>query len=354
MKSLLIVGCFILAVVQFAYSAYAGDITAQRYRLTRIKDIPHAEFPMAEDINNKGEILLATTLTTDRLWHSYIWSGKVYLEVGSLGDKNPNKPDRASIRGTFAHAMNDKGQVVGISWTKEGPGHAFLWDKGKIRDLGTLGGGKSEAWDINNTGQVVGRAENARGEDRAFLWEAKGGMRDLGVIDAINTASAINDKGQVIGVTDHYTTSFLWQNDKYIPLKITAPTGFTSVQGSNINDKGEMLGVFHRGGPHSGESRVFLYSNDAVISVEPPQTSKNCNALGISSSGLVVGNAFNTPTGQHAFVWQDGKSALLNDLIAPNLGWDIYFTKTVNDKGEIAASGKFQGKKYLVLLTPKQ
>src|SRR6476620_5226338 len=41
---------------------------------------------------------------------------------------------------SWARAINDAGQVVGASQVSSGAGHAFLWEKGAMTDLGTLGG----------------------------------------------------------------------------------------------------------------------------------------------------------------------------------------------------------------------
>jgi probable HAF family extracellular repeat protein len=50
-----------------------------------------------------------------------------------------------------------------------------------ITDLGTLGGGGSEALGINNTDQVVGYAGTAGGFQHAFLYSG-GVMSDLGTL----------------------------------------------------------------------------------------------------------------------------------------------------------------------------
>src|SRR5262249_52062669 len=64
-----------------------------------------------------------------------------------------------------------------------------------IQDLGTLGGYPTEAHAINDRGQVVGTALVASGGNRAFLWES-GRMTDLGYENVVPVD--INDQGQIL------------------------------------------------------------------------------------------------------------------------------------------------------------
>jgi probable HAF family extracellular repeat protein len=108
-----------------------------------------------------------------------------------------------------ARAVNNKGQVVGRSSDSAGTPRGFLWDLGRMRELGTVAGdAASEALDVNDASDVVGRSGSADWTTtRAVLW--RGGVAiDLtalaGAADWILTnATAINDLGQIAGVGMH-------------------------------------------------------------------------------------------------------------------------------------------------------
>ncbi|HEX6076838.1 MAG TPA: hypothetical protein VFZ32_16425 [Micromonosporaceae bacterium] len=96
---------------------------------------------------------------------------------------------------SIASAINQRGHVVGQSHYR-----AFLWRRGQITDLGTLGGGYSYATDVNNRDEVVGYSAVADGAIHAFLWR-RGVMTDLGVLPGGDNsyANGINDRGEVVG-----------------------------------------------------------------------------------------------------------------------------------------------------------
>src|SRR5581483_4660746 len=54
-------------------------------------------------------------------------------------------------------------------------------DVGRARQLGTLGGNNSNARAINNAGQIAGDSDTADGAVHAFLFE-RGNMRDIGTL----------------------------------------------------------------------------------------------------------------------------------------------------------------------------
>jgi probable HAF family extracellular repeat protein len=152
-----------------------------------------------------------------------------------------------------AYGINNRGQIVGgsdigkpilypIAFAAPHAGiHACLWDKGIAQDLGSLHASEgSEAYGINDKTQVVGRSGN-----HAFLWH-NGTMTDLGAGSAYN----VNNGGAVVG------DSFLWHGGARTALTALLPanSGWSSLEGRDINDYGAIVGT----GIRQGNARAFL------------------------------------------------------------------------------------------------
>src|SRR5271157_5380314 len=177
-------------------------------------------------INNKGEMVGASGACAafDQRYglplapkHALLWrKGLPPIDLGNLGGKINNA----------AFAINDNEQVVG---TSDLPGdnyqHAFLWQKGKMSDLGTLPGDVvSVGCGINNRGQVAGVSQDANGNDRAYLWQ-NGVMTDLNTLIPANSplylmhAFGINSAGEIVGFAYNTQTGNV---DAYLAI----PTNF--------------------------------------------------------------------------------------------------------------------------------
>ena len=136
-------------------------------------------------INDAGQVV-GLSETADGFPRAFSWTASSgMVDLGTLG-------------GTWSEAyfVNAAGHVIGTSETADGAQHAFSWIDGTLHDLGTLGGPFSEPRAVNASGQVVGGSETSDGSFRAFIWTPGGQMVDLGVV---GYALAISDTGQVVG-----------------------------------------------------------------------------------------------------------------------------------------------------------
>lgn len=183
----------------------------------------------------------------------------------------PGDPDSA------ATAINDRGQVVGISGLcANAVGgtsaiHALLWENGQTINLGNLG---AQAWNtpvsLNNHGQVVGFANNIANNAQAFLWTQEiGKMRALPFIgdDDSSAAYDINEKGQIVGISDggsepYGARAFLYENGMMMDLNdlVQGESSLYLFLAQGINDQGEIVGTaIDAGGGQVGFLAVPAY-----------------------------------------------------------------------------------------------
>jgi probable HAF family extracellular repeat protein len=275
-------------------------------------------------------------------------------DLGTLGGNN-----------SIPFRINNRGQVVGLAETSQAdpnsPGslifHAFFWDEGVMHDLATLTVNSalwnSVANDVNNHGQVVGWSNTgafdpitASPEIRAFAWQ-DGAMTDLGTLGGNNSiAGGINDKHQVVGVTEIPTVdptfppfleahAFLWEKSVMSDLG-TLGVGSNSFA-NDINERGEAVGGSQVNTiinpllgfpPYIG----FLWTSGVMINLNTPDIGSN--AFTINNQAQVVGRIAADEHGipiSHAFLWERGVTRDLGTI----LGLQDSEALSINDKGQI-------------------
>jgi probable HAF family extracellular repeat protein len=289
-------------------------------------------FSTAYAINDRGQVVGESETLPATGQHAFLWQSGRMQDLG-IGD-GPSE----------AHGINNRGQVVG--WFSVAPPdlHAFLWEEGQMRDLGTLGGASSWATGINDEGQVTGWSKNAQGEERAFLWEA-GRMLDLGTLGGpSSSAAAINNDGQVVGSSslDRGPRShpFIWEDGQMDDL---GSLGDTWSEALAINDDGVVVG-------HSGvvvdtisQVHAFVSADDGLVDLNallPPGSSVELmRATGINDSYQIVGETCEHIPGFHCRLFGRAFILTLSDDARAKVGASAA-RRTSASKGRPAVRAK--------------
>src|SRR5262249_55036951 len=222
---------------------------------------------------------------------AFVW------ENGVLYDLNKLIPANSGWVLTQAQGINNSGQIVGFG-TLNGHQRGFLLSDpdrifgnggGTINDLGTLGGDYTAGFAVNDAGQVVGQSKTATGSYHAFLWQS-GVMKDLGTTAHALDSGAIdiNASGQLVGESvlqtipvANSTSGFLWQNNKMTDINTLIPSGsgWTLTDALGINGAGQIVG------PGSNGSRAFLMTPGAAT--VPALTISDAPSVTEGNSGTV-------------------------------------------------------------------
>jgi probable HAF family extracellular repeat protein len=256
-------------------------------------------------------------------------NGYSILDLGGLGDG-----------GGIAYAINHQGDATGIATVTGGQqNHAFLYSKGTMTDLGTLGGTYSEGLAMNNGDQIVGDAKNSAAQDHAFLWQT-GVMSDLGTLGGtFSAAEAINSSGQIVGEAnttgDKHTYAFLYSAGTMTQL---ATLGGTFGSADGINDAGLIVGTSTIAG--NSANHAFKYSN-GVITDLGTLGGANSSANAVNNNGQIVGAANTTNnTRDDAFLYSGG---VMTDL--GTLGGLNSVAYGIDDSGDIVGESTLAGEK---------
>ena len=269
-------------------------------------------------INASGQVAGWSHTTHNSTKHAVRWTGMTPEDLGTLGG------DRI-----FGYGINDSGQVVGQGYlTGNSAQHAVRWTGTKSEDLGTFGGDSSLGYGINAAGQIAGESYMGK----SYRGKLYGGIR---FIDA-NTIHAVRWTGKMLEDLD--------------------TLGGIDSHGYGINASGQVAGV----------SDVTVRANGARHAVRWTGTkAEDLGTLGgadshgyaINAAGDITGMSYlRDNTARHAFLYTGGVMYDLNDLLLPGSGVTALkiseFGNSINDVGQIAATGTIGGHEHALRLDP--
>jgi probable HAF family extracellular repeat protein len=291
-------------------------------------------------------------------FHAVLWSNGTISDLGTLGGTSSlgtGVNDLGQVTGFAQRAKLDPFSIVGLGTQTR----AFLWQNGKMQDLGTLGGPDSFAQYVNNNGQIAGVSYTSYTPDPntglppldPFLWQ-DGKMKDLGNLGGTNDfigpfLFGLNKDGEVTGTMaltgDQIYHAFLWNGNRLIDLNASSGGlggNYSFAQG--LNDAGEVVGLATLTGDQV--QHAFLWQNGAMTDLGTLHGDPCSEAGSINSSGQVVGASQSALGGCNfytsAFLWENGGPMVdLNDLVPPHSPLLLTGAFWVSDTGEIAGGG---------------
>jgi len=322
--------------------------------------------------------------------------------------------DLGTLGGTesFAYAINDSGQVVGLSRIAgDVSTHSFLYNDRRMTDLypfnsqniqtggptginnsgqiasgtivggvyspaildsrtggltlpGTFGGVTSfdfngVANSINNRADAVGSSYIDAIKRHAFLY-SNGLMRDIDPLGGYSAAIDINDEGAIVGFasaqSDGTATAFLYSQGLTTLIFPDRKESYAN----GVNNLGQVVGEFLV--EDESAFHAFLYSERTITDLGSPDSPETV-AYAINDQQQVIGTTwvpynaicFGVPCvqyTQHAFLYESGNMADLNTMIPLDSGWVLSWGFDINNRGQIVGYGLVDDKFRAFLLTP--
>lgn len=356
----------LLIVLMFA--ALNQRVAAQQYQVTYLDDLGGNS--RGNSINDRGWIAGFSINPSIGKRHAVLWrDAQSILDLGTLGtpDKNSNvawpvKNNRGFIAGV---SQTNTPEPNGESWSCAAffggqTGYTclgFLWENNLITPLHPLAGGNNSfATGADNKGRIVGWAENGIHDTncvgtqvlqfRPVIWDRGGPAQALPLFatDSSGAATAINNRGQIVGISGICDQAvgrrtakhaLLWDNGTITNLgNLGAELWITPMA---INEHGDIVGF---GATDSSDLngdflRGFIWTQkDGIKQIDPLAGHVFSQANSINERGQVVGSSCDADGACQGFLWQDNVLKNLNDLV-PGFNGFIVNAQDINDEGEI-------------------
>ncbi len=325
-------------------------------------------FSYAEGINESG--LIVGVSETDQFdpttgipeFHAVLWQNDQIQDLGTLGGTASFAGalnDSGQVIGVSLNNIPDPYTPLGLgSDLTLTQTRGFLWQNGTMRDLGTLGGPDTWVSFINDAGQIAGASFTSDALDPltgtpsvgVFLWQ-HGKMKDIGnlggdngILGLYGIVNGLNNLGEVTGAMmlpdNQNTGAFLWDGRT---ISYLGTLGGSWSVATGINDAGEVTGFAALPGDQA--NHAFLWRNGVMTDLGTLHGDLCSDAIAVDSFGQVLGASQSNAGGCNlwttAFLWESGGPSVdLNELVTnPIAGVHLYVGLWANGLGEIVAAG---------------
>src|SRR5437016_5091977 len=377
-----------VVLLGLCYGAALAPAHAQRPEATKAKtqyqvsNLPSlgGTSSAGNSINNQTWAAGYSRLTGDQTRHAALWRNGVLSDLDTLG--GPNSSVTWNVKNTagiiVGISQTADPQLLGEAWssaafysTPNNVGYinlGFVWQQslGQMRGLPNFPGGNNGfATGANNLRQAVGWAENGVHDPtcvspqvlqfRPAVWTLgpPDQIQDLPLItgDSSGAATAINDNGQIVGISGicdqavgRHTAkhAVLWENGTVTDIYPNTPAPWWNTP-TAINQRGDVVGF--AGDPAFVEGDIlhaFMWTReDGIRQLKPlpNRTPKHVDseAYGINEARQVVGVSCDADQVDcRAVIWDHGNTPTdLNDLKAPGYSAVLTSAKDIHNKREI-------------------
>nr|WP_028999619.1 DUF3466 family protein [Azohydromonas australica] len=303
------------------------------------------EFFNPTAISNRGVVVGTGYRATEEIFSTY--------PIAHILRSNGAQPlpGTEAFSSSYANGINDRNQIVGSYSVPDAAGRIpYLYQHGQYRDLRVENrSGDDYAMDINASGQVVGRASG-----KAFFFDGTR-SRYIDVSGALSSnAESLNDFGAVVGnaVFDapggaYEERAFMYDGQELKYLQNPTPDS-PAAQMVAINNAGQMAANTYAA--QERISRAFIYEADGRVTQiaslpTPPEKSEATVVSDMNNQGWAVGRSGGSGCSENscheAFLWRDGQTVSLNDLLVPWQAkhWFLSDAVAINDRGQITGRG---------------
>jgi len=328
-------------------------LAAPQYTITDLGVPPGFTDAVPTAINNHGQVVgwcHADSLTDD-VSHAFLWEDGRMLDLGTFGGTE-----------SLAEGINDSGEIAG-SFVSHGRPYAFIWQAGATVDLGITDGdgyssrlfSGSRVVSINNSGQVVRSVPTADGKKISSVW-GRGQDTYFGLLGdgTICYALHINDRAQIVGVSRRGnswpspSSGFLWQNGVLTRLETL---GGNEAAADDINDLGAIVGWSYLQNNNLLDAHACVWINGEIQDLGT-LGGRYSRAYGINNANQIVGYSQKANNHDTAFLWESGRMFNLNDLVVSNAGYHFKCGDAINDLGQIVVLAWKNGITHALLLSP--